>query len=105
VSQFRVYRNPRPDTKSRFPLLLDVQSDLIGPLETRVVVPLSAVSAMAGRQMKVLMPIFVIEGKKFAMRTPQLAGISLREIGPEIADLASHRGEIIAALDLLVTGF
>jgi len=105
VAQFRVYRNPRAETKNRFPLLLDVQSDLIGPLETRVMVPLSAVGAMGGRQMTVLMPTFVIDGRKFAMRTPQLAGIPASEIGSQVADLASHRGEIVAAIDLLVTGF
>ncbi len=105
MTQFCVYRNPRPETRSLFPLLMDVQSDLIAALETRVVVPLSPVAAMAGRQMSVLMPVFVIDGKKFALRTPQLAGISKREIGPEVADLASHRSEIIAALDLLVAGF
>jgi toxin CcdB len=105
VAQFRVYRNPSPDTKSRFPLLLDVQSDLIGQLETRVVVPLSPAAAMASRQMTILMPTFVIDDRKFAMRTPQLAGIPASGIGAEVADLASHREQIIAALDLLVTGF
>jgi hypothetical protein len=38
------------------------------------------------------------------MLTPQLAGIPARQLGPEVADLAGHRAEIIAALDLLFTG-
>lgn len=105
MAQFRVYRNPRADSKARFPLLLDVQTDLIGSLETRVVIPLSAVKASAGRPMTVLMPVLEVEGRKYAMCTPQLAGLRLADIGTEVADLAAQRVEIIAALDLLFTGF
>jgi toxin CcdB len=105
MTQFCVYKNPRAESANRFPLLLDVQSDLIALLETRVVVPLSPVAAIVGRQMKVLMPAFMIGGKKFAMSTPQLAGVPRTEIGAQVADLAAHRDEIIAALDLLITGF
>jgi len=36
--------------------------------------------------------------------TPQLAGISTKELGPPIADLSHDRQAIMAALDLLLTG-
>ncbi|MFZ5560750.1 MAG: CcdB family protein [Pseudomonadota bacterium] len=36
--------------------------------------------------------------------TPQLAGISRKELGAEVAELTAHRDNIIAALDFLVTG-
>ncbi|WP_366145348.1 CcdB family protein [Candidatus Accumulibacter sp. ACC007] len=41
MPQFAVYRNPNPETTADYPLLLDVQSDLIAELGTRVVVPIS----------------------------------------------------------------
>ena len=48
MPQFAVYKNRNEATRGRFPLLLDVQSDLLEPLDTRVVVPLSpAVTARA----------------------------------------------------------
>lgn len=37
--------------------------------------------------------------------TPQLAGIPVRQLGEPIATLTDRRAEIIAALDLLITGF
>ncbi|MGH8711698.1 MAG: CcdB family protein, partial [Burkholderiales bacterium] len=40
MAQFDVYRNANPATRARIPYLLDVQSDLLEPLTTRVVVPL-----------------------------------------------------------------
>jgi len=38
------------------------------------------------------------------MLTPQLAGIPVRRLGTKVADLTQHRDEIVAALDLLITG-
>jgi toxin CcdB len=38
------------------------------------------------------------------MLTPQLAGVSRKQIGVAVADLRGRRIQIIAALDLLITG-
>ncbi len=104
MAQFTVHRNPNPESKALYPFLLDVQSDLISSLGTRVVVPLCLASAMKGKLIKTLMPVFEIDGKQYAMLTPQLAGVAKKQIGVKVADLAHHRGEIVAALDLLITG-
>lgn len=37
--------------------------------------------------------------------TPQLAGISMRHLGEPVGNLKQHRAKILAALDLLLTGF
>ena len=104
MPQFTVYRNPNPATKAAYPLLLDVQNDLIADLNTRVVVPLCPASAMKDKLIKTLTPVFEIDGKQYAMLTPQLAGIAKKQVGAKVADLAQCRDEIIAALDLLITG-
>lgn len=104
MSQFALYRNPNPDSRTSFPFLLDVQSDLIADLATRVVVPLSPAAAMKGKLIRTLTPLFEIEGEQYAMLTPQLAGVSRKPLGDRIGDLSARRDEIIAALDLLITG-
>lgn len=104
MAQFDVHRNPNPQTRARMPFLLDVQSDLLAELGTRVVVPLCPASAMKGKLVKTLMPTFAIDNKPYAMLTPQLAGIERKQMGTEVASLAEYRNEIIAALDLLLTG-
>ncbi len=104
MTQFTVYRNPNPETKDTYPYLLDIQSDLISDLSTRVVVPLAPATAMKDTAIKLLMPILDIEGKLHVMVTPQLAGISKKQLGALVADLSSERDAIIAALDLLITG-
>ena len=39
------------------------------------------------------------------MSTPELAGVSVHHLGDRAGSLAPHREKIIAALDLLFTGF
>jgi len=46
LAQFAVYKNKSARSKSVFPLLVDVQSDLLDELQTRVVIPLSKVAAL-----------------------------------------------------------
>jgi toxin CcdB len=104
MPQFAVHRNPNADTKALVPFLLDVQSDLLGPLATRVVVPLYRAAALRGAVLKTLMPAFKVEGRAVIMATPELAGIPRRNLGPAVADLSAQRSAILAALDLLITG-
>lgn len=104
MPQFTVYKNKNLATKMRAPYLLDVQSNLLSELETRVVIPLYITAALKGKQLTTVTPTFEIEGKDYVLMTPQLAGISKKELGQEMADLAVHRDIIIAAMDFLITG-
>ncbi|HQV49868.1 MAG TPA: CcdB family protein [Dokdonella sp.] len=104
MPQFAVHRNTNPATRSSVPFLLDVQSDLIEELGTRVVVPLYTVAAMKGKTLKVLTPIVEVDGKRHVMVTQQLAGIAKSHLGQQVASLASQRNVIIAALDFLISG-
>ena len=104
MAQFDVYRNPSPASRSRYPLLLDVQSDLLAELNTRVVVPLCPAAGMKGRLLGHLTPILPIEGKTYAMESTQIAGIPSRALGAKVAVLAGQRQNILAALDFLITG-
>jgi toxin CcdB len=105
MSQFAVYRNRNPRSRATFPLFLDVQSDLLADLQTRVVIPLSRSAALAKNPVSQLMPILEFDGDTYVAMTPQLAGIARAELGPLAGSLASERDTILAALDFLVTGF
>lgn len=104
MARFAVYSNPNAETRAAYPLLLDVQSDLIGDLDTRVVAPLCPVTALGNRLMNTLSPLLQLEGDAYAMLTPQLAGIAKRQLGEQVADLSPRRDAIIATLDMLITG-
>jgi len=104
MAQFDVYRNAHPATRARVPYLLDVQSDLLDALATRVVVPLCKPEVLRGKLAEKLNPVFEVEGRKMVLLTPELAGVSRKVFGQQIANLANRRDSIIAALDLAITG-
>ena len=105
MPQFAVHRNRNAATQARFPLLLDVQTDLLQELGTRVVVPLTpATTATKRAAMQTLTPVCTVDGKPYLLLTPQLAGIATKELGPPIGSLSHERPSIMAALDLLLTG-
>ena len=105
MAQFSVYRNKNPRTKTAFPLLLDVQSDLLEPLNTRVVIPLTKAAGLTRKPVSHLMPEIIFNGERYVLMTPQLAGIGRGELGPHAGSLAGDRPTILAALDFLLTGF
>jgi toxin CcdB len=104
MAQFDVYRNANPATRTRVPYLLDLQSDLLDPLATRVVVPLCKPDVLSGKPAEGLNPALEVEERKVLMLTPELAGVERRILGEKVANLANHRQAIIGALDLLFTG-
>lgn len=104
MAQFDVYRNTHSATRTRIPYLLDVQSDLLDSLATRVVVPLCKPGLLKGRLADRLNPPFEVEGKQMAMLTPELAGVPVKTLGEPVGNLANQRVAIIAALDMVITG-
>ena len=103
MAQFDVYRNPDPGSSKAIPYLLDIQTDLLAGLATRVVVPL-IVSGSFAKPARCLNPVFNIEDHSVVMSTQELAGVARSTLGERVANLASERAAIIAALDLLITG-
>ena len=101
MTQFDVYRNPNRSA-AEFPYLLDVQSDLIGRLSTRVVVPMAHATAFKAAQH--LNPVFDFEGQDLIMSTSDLAAIPQAALGERVGSLESRRHEILAAIDFLITG-
>lgn len=103
MPRFAVHANPNEASRKWAPYLLDVQSDLIGELKSRVVVPLVRPDR-AGPAIAGLMPEFAVLGESVVMDTAQLAAVSQRLLGKQVDDLARERTAILAALDLLFSG-
>ena len=104
MAQFSVYRNRNARTKGDIPFLLNVQSDLLDHLETRVVIPLAKAASFGGPPSEALKPIFKIGGERCILLTPMLAGISKKELGAEAGSLREKSSEIVSALDVLISG-
>ncbi|MDH3642995.1 MAG: CcdB family protein [Gammaproteobacteria bacterium] len=103
MAQFDVHRNSNPASRRSIPYLVDVQSDLLESLSTRVVIPLlrqtSSVEAVSR-----LNPAFEIDGVACVLSTAELAGVLHSNIGAKVGSLNQQRAAIINALDFLITG-
>jgi toxin CcdB len=104
MAQFDVYRNANAASRSRIPYLVDVQSDLLEPLATRIVVPLCKPEVLSGKPAERLNPAFEVEGRRLLMLTPEIAGVPRKALGERVDNLAAKRAQIMAALDLAITG-
>lgn len=104
MAQFSVHKNKNPKSRAAYPYLVDVQSDLLSALSTRVVVPLAKLTGFRKKPIRDLTPVVEVEGAKYLMLTPQLAGIAANELGQVVDNLSRQRDEIVAAVDFLVTG-
>jgi len=101
MPQFDVFQNPRA---SMFPLLLDVQSDLLASLSTRVVVPMTTAKKLGRKPMARLNPTVKVDATEYILVVQELAAIPVTALGKRVASLAARRDDVIAALDLLFTG-
>lgn len=99
MARYDLYRNADGDS-----YFLDIQSDLLGHLNTRVVVPLLPpnLAPTPGRRLN---PSFVIAGKNYVMVTQFMSAVSASELPEAQGDLYHHHDDIVAALDLLFHGF
>jgi toxin CcdB len=85
-------------------LLVDVQTNFLDGLTTRLVVPLYLLQD-APRPAGRLNPILDVDGQLYALQ-PQLMGAVWRnELGQPIDNLLRHYDRIVAALDMIFLGF
>jgi toxin CcdB len=105
MPQFAVYLNKNLRSGSVFPMLVDVQAELLEELETRVVIPLAKGTAFTGFPLGLLMPTVELEGEWYVLVTPQLAGVSRWDLGAHTGSLAAHSRVISTAIDILLRGF
>jgi toxin CcdB len=99
MARYDVFAGPADDS-----YLLDVQTDLLDHLRTRVVVPLLP-SAATPAPIRKLNPVFEFGGRKLVMATQFIATAPAAELGASRFNLAAHQEQIEGALEMLFQGF
>ena len=104
MNQFDIHANPFPRSRERQPFLVVLQSDLISrSLETVVVAPLEA--AAGGKFADRLNPAVTLDDKSYVLIAQELVTVRRSVLGEPRGSLGHERDPIIAALDMLFTGF
>ncbi|EEE35647.1 conserved hypothetical protein [Rhodobacteraceae bacterium KLH11] len=84
--------------------LLDVQTDLLSDLNTRVVVPL-LLKLRAPKPATRLNPVFLVEGEQVVMVTQFMAAVPVGILKAPIGSLKDEFEQITGAVDMLMQGF
>jgi len=102
--QFDVYDNPSSRMRDQYPFVVDIQSNLLSSLATRMVVPLAVTSLAAKEVPQRLCPAFTVRRKSLMLVPFEAAPLDKRLLKTEVASLRDHAGDIIAAMDAVMSG-
>lgn len=103
MARFDVYSNPDATDRAAIPFMLDVQSDYLEGLDTRVVIPLFA-TARFNTRVRTLNAELQVAGKEVVMDTASIGAIPSMELGRPVANLSDQQLNIQDALDALFAG-
>jgi len=84
------------------PLVVDLQTDLIGIDASRIVAPLREAGRYAA--FPGLTPTVEVDGTMWIVRVQELAAVPGAELHDLIGSLAEHRDALKRALDILIDG-
>ena len=101
MGRFDVYQSPDPAGPG---YVLDVQTDLLDDLNTRVVVPLLPLD-LAPKPFSGLNPTVAIAGQPHLMLTQFISAVPAKALRNPIASLEARSDDVLRALDTLLTGF
>lgn len=102
--QFDVFENPSPRMRDIYPYVVDVQSDLLSALATRMVVPLAITTLPTNALPHRLCPVITVNNKPLMLVPFEAAPLDKRLLRSEIASVRDRSHEIIAAMDAVLSG-
>ncbi|WP_347253966.1 CcdB family protein [Leminorella grimontii] len=104
MAQFTVYKNSGKN-KSIYPFFIDVQSDLLSHLSTRIVMPI-ALKTSENSQINQVTPAFLIKGREYVVISQMVTTVSANMLKEEAIVVQAEylRNKIVSAVDLLFTG-
>jgi toxin CcdB len=105
MAQFDIHENADPRSRERTPYLIDLQTEILSELATRVVAPVRPRAEHEHTIISRLHPIISVNGVEHVVAVSELAAIPVSLLGPPVASARSERTAITGATDLLLTGF
>lgn len=104
MARFDIYANPSAEDRAHTPYVLDVQNDHLGPMGSRVVIPLRTAKGFgpgAGR----LNPTLDVGGKPVVLDTASIASVNASLLRKVVVHADRHHLEVADALDTLLGSY
>jgi len=105
MAQFDITKNNNKTSKKDVPFIMEIQSNSVSILGTRIVVPLRRTENNLDKMISKIHVSIEVENNEYIAFISEMAAIPSGMLGPTITNGASRRTEIISAIDLLFTGF
>ncbi|MCB1735899.1 MAG: CcdB family protein [Gammaproteobacteria bacterium] len=103
MPQFDYYANPNRHSRDWAPYIVDLQHDMLSSLRTRIMAPLVVVKPSREPMMRGLNPVVSIDEQPYFVSTSEMASVPVTELSELRGNLSAHRGELLAAVDVLFT--
>jgi toxin CcdB len=100
MARFDIYPNPSAPERGHTPFILDVQNDHLGPMVTRVVIPLRTTKGF-GPPARGLNPLIDVDGKTVVVDAAALAPVPAALLRKPVARANAWRNDVHDALDTL----
>jgi toxin CcdB len=104
MAQFDVYPNPIVEDRLVYPYVIQLSSDFVRSVQTRLTAPLSPVSASA-QPLERLHPAMVIEAQTYVLETMSMQAHLTSDLRGSIANLRSQVDAIFNSLDFAFHGY
>ena len=102
--QYDVYPNPSPRLREVYPYVVDVQSDLLKALATRMVMPLALTTLPPESMPRRLCPMVAVGGQNLMLVPFEAAPLDKRHLKSKLASLRDRADDILAAMDAVISG-
>lgn len=103
MTQFDVYENANENRRGSYPLLLDIQADILSDLNTRIIVPL--IPLRSGSKPLIFTPVIDVEEQRYIALFNLMASYPVGELGACVTNLSDLRSILIAAYDFVIQGY
>ncbi|MDZ7803505.1 CcdB family protein [Thiohalophilus sp.] len=104
MAQFTLYENQNPDSKETYPYFVDVQCNLLDSLNSRLVIPLTQHRNLEKTNINNLCPQVTLNDESFVLLTHQMTNVPMSALKSPVTTIEHLRGEILEAIDILITG-
>jgi toxin CcdB len=102
--QYDVYANPSSKSADTYPYLVDIQSDLLSGLTTRLVAPLAVIALDKSDIPQRLCAVIAVAGKDFMLVPYQAAPMLKAQLKKKVGSVKDHASAIVAAVDTVISG-
>ncbi len=103
MAQWDVHANPSPRHRDVLPFVVELQSDLLSGLGTRLVAPLARQLSTKPGITQRLSPTLQVQGQALVLVIQESAAVHLRELRRPVASLRDQSHLIIGALDAVIS--